>query len=112
MRILRCQCRLRCFGLCRDRLRRLRLRLNVRARCLRHLLLLCRRAMALPVGRGMFSLASAPLRLTEALRMPPLLQLAVWPTEQRLQDGSEKARGRVWRLAVLADQGSRGLEVR
>jgi anaphase-promoting complex subunit 1 len=37
------------------------------------LLLLCRRAMALPVGRGMFSLASASPRLTEALRMAPLV---------------------------------------
>ena len=36
------------------------------------LMLLCRRSMALPVGRGMFSLASAPPRLTEALRMAPL----------------------------------------
>ena len=36
------------------------------------LMLLCRRAMALPIGRGMFSLASAPPRLTEALRMAPL----------------------------------------
>ena len=36
------------------------------------LLLLCRRSMALPVGRGMFTLASAPPRLTEALRMAPL----------------------------------------
>ena len=34
--------------------------------------LLCRRSMALPVGRGMFSLASAPPRLTEALRLAPL----------------------------------------
>ena len=36
------------------------------------LVLLCRRAMALPIGRGMFTLASAPPKLTEALRLAPL----------------------------------------
>ncbi|KAL1503732.1 hypothetical protein AB1Y20_012203 [Prymnesium parvum] len=36
------------------------------------LLLLCRRSMALPVGRGMFTLSSAPPVLTEALRHAPL----------------------------------------
>ena len=36
------------------------------------LLLLCRRSMALPIGRGMFTLASAPPQLTEALRLAPL----------------------------------------
>ena len=36
------------------------------------LVLLCRRAMALPIGRGMFTLASAPPKLTEALKLAPL----------------------------------------
>ena len=37
------------------------------------LALLCRRSMALPIGRGMFTLASAPAQLTEALRIAPLI---------------------------------------
>lgn len=36
------------------------------------LTLLCRRSMGLSIGRGMFTLASAPPQLTEALRMAPL----------------------------------------
>ena len=34
--------------------------------------LMCRRSMALPVGRGMFSLASASPQLTEVMRLAPL----------------------------------------
>lgn len=38
----------------------------------RRLKILCARAMALPVGRGMFTLSSAPPQITEALRLSPL----------------------------------------
>lgn len=36
------------------------------------LALLCRRTMALSVGRGMFTLASSPAELVESLRLAPL----------------------------------------
>ena len=44
------------------------------------------------------------------VRLAVPLELEAEPAVEK-EDGSEKARGRVWRLAVLADQRSRGLEV-
>ena len=52
--------------------------------------MLCARAMALPIGRGMFTLSSAPPQITEALKLAPLTLKGRMPNAATVDLDTEK----------------------